>query len=42
MYGLIDTDYSDEMNQAVGIQMMLAFLQIGNKYALDFFTAIIK
>lgn len=42
MYGLIDTDYSDEMNQAVGIQMMLAFLQLGNKYALDFFTANIK
>lgn len=40
--GLIDTDYSDEMSQAVGIQMMLAFLQLGNKYALDFFTANIK
>ena len=34
--GLIDTGYSDEMNQAVGIQMLIAFAQVGNKYYLDF------
>ena len=34
--GLIDTEYSDEMNQVIGIQMLLAFAQVGNRYALDF------
>lgn len=34
--GLIDTDYSLEMNSAIGIQMMLTFARLGNKYALRF------
>ena len=34
--GIIDTGYSDEMNQAVGMQMMLAFRKVGNKYAYEF------
>lgn len=37
--GLVDTDCSDEMNQEVGMQMMLAFTQLGNEYALDFLKA---
>ena len=35
--GLIDTGYSDEMNQIIGTQMLVAFSQVGNKYSLDFF-----
>ena len=35
--GLIDTGYSDEMNQIIGTQMLIAFSQVGNKYSLDFF-----
>lgn len=37
--GMVDTGCSNEMNQAVGMQMMIAFAHIGNKYALDFFNA---
>ena len=35
--GLIDTGYSDEMNQIIGTQMLIAFSQVENKYSLDFF-----
>lgn len=34
--GLIDTGYSDEMNQIIGTQMLITFSQIGNKYSLGF------
>ena len=34
---LFDTGYSDEMNQIIGTQMLIAFSQVGNKYSLDFF-----
>lgn len=37
--GMINTGESDAMNQAVGIQMIKSFAQIGNKYALDFIDA---
>ena len=36
VFGLIDTGYSDEMNVVIGIQILIAFSQIGNKYSLDF------
>lgn len=34
--GMVDTEYSDAMNQVIGMQMLMAFAQIGNVYALDF------
>lgn len=34
--GLIDTDYSMEMNLVIGIQMMMTFAKLENKYALKF------
>lgn len=39
VFGIVDTEYSEEMNQLIGLQMLLAFVQIGNKYALDFFKS---
>ena len=34
--GMVDTGYSNEMNQAVGMQMMMSFAQLGNRYAFDY------
>jgi hypothetical protein len=34
--GMVDTDLSTEMNSAVGMQMMLSFLTLGNSYAFTF------
>lgn len=34
--GMVDTGYSKEMNQVTGMQMMIAFAQLGNRYALDY------
>lgn len=34
--GLVDTKMSSEMNTAIGIQLMLAYSQLGNKYAKTF------
>lgn len=34
--GMVDTGCSNEMNQAVGIQMMKSYALLGNQYALDF------
>lgn len=34
--GMVDTGYSNEMNQAVGMQMMMSFAQFGNRYAFDY------
>lgn len=31
--GMVDTDLSAEMNSAVGMQMMLSFMMLGNSYA---------
>ena len=36
--GMVDTEYSNEMVQAIGLQMMKAFAQLGNQNALDFFS----
>lgn len=36
LVGLIDTDCSVEMNSAVGMQMMLSFARLDNKYAHTF------
>lgn len=34
--GMIDTGCSNEMNKAVGTQMMISYALLGNQYALDF------
>jgi hypothetical protein len=34
--GMVDTDLSTEMNLAVGMQMMLSFMTLGNSYAFAF------
>lgn len=34
--GMVDTDLSVEMNSAVGMQMMLSFMTLGNSYAFTF------
>ena len=34
--GLVDTELSNEMNTAVGMQMMLSFMTLGNSYAFRF------
>jgi Predicted transcriptional regulators len=39
---MIDTGLSSEMNSAVGMQMMLSFLQLGNPYALHFVEMSVK
>ena len=33
---MVDTGESDAMNIAVGMQMMISFAQLGNKYAIDY------
>lgn len=37
--GMVDTDLSTEMNSAVGMQMMLSFMTLGNSYAFGFCKA---
>lgn len=34
--GMVDTDLSTEMNSAVGMQMMLSFMTLGNSHAFTF------
>lgn len=34
--GMVDTELSAEMNSAVGMQMMLSFMTLGNSYAFTF------
>ncbi|WP_435645117.1 helix-turn-helix domain-containing protein [Butyricicoccus porcorum] len=36
VHGLVDTELSNEMNAAVGMQMMLSFMTLGNGYAFRF------
>jgi transcriptional regulator with XRE-family HTH domain len=39
---MIDTGLSSEMNSAVGMQMMLSFLRLGNPYALHYVEMSVK
>ncbi len=34
--GMVDTDLSIEMNSSVGMQMMISFMALGNRYAFNF------
>ena len=40
--GMVETDFSNEMNQAVGMQMMQSFAHIGNEYALEYLNVDIE
>jgi len=40
--GVIETGYSLEMNLAIGIQLMLSYAQLENKYAVNFFVTMAK
>lgn len=40
--GMIDTDYSDEINRIVGIEMMLSFVKMENEYALKYIEAVMS
>lgn len=35
LLGIVDTGYSQEMNEAIGMQMLISLLRIGNKYAFE-------
>ncbi|NOU73440.1 helix-turn-helix domain-containing protein [Paenibacillus sp. LMG 31458] len=35
--GIVDTDYSQEINQIIGMEMMLSYLSLGNPYAFSYF-----
>lgn len=35
--GMVDTELSTEMNSAVGMQMMLSFMTLGNSHAFTFY-----
>lgn len=37
--GMVDTELSTEMNSAIGMQMMLSFMTLGNSYAFTFCKA---
>lgn len=37
--GMVDNNLSTEMNSAVGMQMMLSFMTLGNSHAFSFFKA---
>ena len=39
LVGMVDTGLSTEMNSAVGMQMMLSFMTLGNSHAFDFCKA---
>lgn len=39
--GMVETRDSNEMNQAVGMQMMISFAQLGNRYTLDFLKTVV-
>lgn len=37
LFSIVNTDYSKQMNVAIGIQMMLSFKNMDNPYAIDYF-----
>lgn len=34
--GLVDTDFGQDLNKSIGMEMMLSFLSLGNRYAFAF------
>lgn len=40
--GMVANDYSEELNKTIGMEMLLSFAELGNKYAIDYFKESIK
>lgn len=38
--GMVANDYSDDLNKTIGMEMLLSFAELGNKYVINFFKAI--
>lgn len=38
--GMVANDYSDDLNKTIGIEMLLSFAELGNKYVINYFRAI--
>lgn len=38
--GMVANDYSDELNKSIGMEMLVSFAQLGNKYVINYFRAI--
>jgi len=40
--GMVDTDYGQDLNRTIGIEMMMSFLSLGNHYAFKFIEKFLK
>jgi len=38
--GMVANDYSDELNKTIGMEMLLSFAELGNKYVIRYFKAV--
>ncbi len=38
--GMVANEYSDDMNKTIGIEMLLSFAQLGNKYVIRYLKAV--
>ena len=38
--GMVANDYSDDLNKTIGMEMLLSFAELGNKYVINLFKAI--
>lgn len=38
--GMVANDYSDDLNKTIGMEMLLSFAELGNKYVIRFFKAV--
>ena len=40
--GMIDNEYTDNLNKSIGMEMLTACASLGNKYAINFFKTMVK
>ena len=38
--GMIANDYSDDLNKTIGMEMLISFAELGNKYVINYLKAI--
>jgi len=38
--GMVANDYSDDLNKTIGMEMLLSFAELGNKYVISYFKAV--
>ena len=38
--GMVANDYSDDLNKTIGMEMLLSFAELGNKYVIRYFKAV--